>query len=232
MLAFYRKYRPKSFSDLVGQNEITQTLKNAAASDKIAHSYLFYGPRGTGKTTTARILAKVVNCQTRLENKEFHQNGEPCNNCKACEDIDRGTALDVIEIDAASNRGIDEIRTIKENIGLAPAYLTRKVFIIDETHMLTKEAFNALLKTLEEPPQHICFVLATTEREKIPATIASRTQRFQFKKLPINKISEKLKAIALKEHIGVSQEALEVIAEASEGSLRDAESLLDQIVSF
>ncbi|MBI2024562.1 MAG: DNA polymerase III subunit gamma/tau [Candidatus Harrisonbacteria bacterium] len=231
-LAIYRKYRPKSFGEFLGQREISEVLKNAARQNRLAHAYLFCGPRGTGKTTAARLLAKLANCLTRKTDSSFHQKGEPCNYCVHCSDIDAGKALDVIEIDAASNRGIDEIRNLKEGIRLSPAVHDHKVVIIDETHMLTKEAFNALLKTLEEPPAHAILVLATTEYEKVPPTISSRCQRFYFRKLPVEEIKSKLKRIALAEKIQATDEALELIASAAEGSLRDAESLFDQMASF
>lgn len=231
-LALYRKYRPKNFEELLGQKEIAEILKNAARQNKLAHAYLFYGPRGTGKTTIARLIAKVANCETRAKDKKFHQKGESCNQCSRCLEIDAGRALDVVEIDAASNRGIDEIRSLKEGIRLSPSSYDYKIFIIDETHMLTREAFNALLKTLEEPPAHAILILATTEYEKIPATISSRCQRFHFKKIGIEEIIQKLKSVIAAEKIQASDEALELIAASAEGSLRDAESLLDQIASL
>jgi DNA polymerase-3 subunit gamma/tau len=226
MLALYRKYRPKSFSELLGQKEIADVLRNAAKQNKLAHAYLFYGPRGTGKTTIARLIAKVANCE------KIKNDGDPCNQCGHCQEIDAGKALDVVEIDAASNRGIDEIRNLKEGIRLSPSSSNHKVFIIDETHMLTREAFNALLKTLEEPPAHAILILATTESEKIPATISSRCQRFRFKKLGIDEIHNKLKMVASAEKLKIADDALELIAASADGSLRDAESLLDQITSL
>ncbi len=230
-LAIYRKYRPKTFSDVLGQEMITKILKEAAKENKLSHAYLFTGPRGTGKTTTARLIAKVANCEKRQEDKEFRKKGEPCNECEACKDIDSGRCLDIIEIDAASNRGIDEIRNLRENVKVPPSSNPYKVFIIDEAHMLTKDAFNALLKTLEEPPEYIILILATTETEKIPSTISSRTQQFHFKLVPLQEVVEKLKNIVKKEDIKISNEALELIASSAEGSFRDAESLLDQFVS-
>ncbi len=230
-LALYRKYRPKILSDLLGQEINVQILQNASRQNKFAHAYLFFGPRGTGKTTAARLVAKIVNCELRASDKKFHSQGEPCNKCHVCNEIDSGSALDVIEIDAASNRGIDEMRNLKEATQTAPASYARKVFIIDEVHMLTGPAFNALLKTLEEPPEHVMFILATTEFDKLPATITSRTQRFIFKKLNRQTIVQKLKSICKTEKIEFDEDALELIAVASDGGLRDAESLLEQVHS-
>ncbi|MBI4993903.1 DNA polymerase III subunit gamma/tau [Candidatus Wolfebacteria bacterium] len=232
MIAIYRKYRPKKLEDVLGQETIVEILKNAGRLDKLAHAYLFYGPRGSGKTTTARLIAKIANCEKRQKDEKFKELGEPCNVCKPCQEIDGGKSLDVIEIDAASNRGIDEIRNLKEGIKFAPTSSKYKVYIIDEAHQLTKEAFNALLKTLEEPPEHAIFILATTETEKMPSTIISRTQRFHFKKLPLLKIVEKLKSICDEEKIKADDDALDLIAASAEGSFRDAESLLDQIASL
>ena len=231
-LALYRKYRPKKLADLLGQETINEILKNASRLDRLAHAYLFYGPKGSGKTTTARIIAKIANCQKRHSNPEFKKQGEPCNECPACVEIDKGFTLDVIEIDAASNRGIDEIRNLKESIRVSPAVYNYKVYIIDEAHQLTKDAFNALLKTLEEPPSHAIIILVTTELEKMPATIISRTQKFHFKRLPLATIVGKLKSIAEAENIKISDDALGLIAESAGGSFRDAESLLDQIASL
>ncbi|OGZ04118.1 MAG: DNA polymerase III, subunit gamma and tau [Candidatus Liptonbacteria bacterium RIFOXYC1_FULL_36_8] len=232
MLALYRKYRPKKLSDIFGQETNVEILKNAAKTGRIAHAYLFYGPRGTGKTSTARILSKIANCEKIKTDESFRQKGEPCNECHACLEIETGRALDIVEIDAASNRGIDEIRSLQEGIKLSPASLSFKVFIIDEVHMLTAPAFNALLKTLEEPPAHAIFILATTEIEKVPATITSRTQKFVFKKVSIDLLVSKLKSIAEKENITIEENALTLVARAAEGSVRDSESLLDQISSF
>ena len=228
-LALYRKYRPKSLGDLVGQSYLVDIFRNSAKKGKLAHAYVFYGPRGTGKTTTARLVAKIANC---LSQNVLSKTGEPCNKCSVCEEVDRGQAMDVVEIDAASNRGIDEIRDLKNSIRLSPSSSRHKVFIIDEAHMLTKEAFNALLKTLEEPPEHAILILATTEYEKIPATIASRAQRFHFNKLSLADIMGKLKIIVEKEKLKISDDALELIAAAAEGGLRDEESLLDQVTSM
>ncbi|MDD5431233.1 MAG: DNA polymerase III subunit gamma/tau [Candidatus Pacebacteria bacterium] len=232
MLAIYRKYRPKTFEELLGQEHIVEVLKNAAAQNKFAHAYLFYGPKGSGKTTAARLIAKLANCENRQKDEKFRAKGEPCNKCSACQQIDSGQALDVIEIDAASNRGIDEIRDLKEGVKISPTSFQYKIFIIDETHMLTREAFNALLKTLEEPPKQVILILATTEFEKVPATISSRTQRFHFQKISLDKIIGKLTRVAAEEKIKIAPDALELIASLGEGSFRDSESLLDQIASL
>lgn len=231
-LAIYRKYRPLRFEDLLGQESIVKILKESARRGDFGHAYLFAGPRGTGKTTTARLIAKTSNCTKRHEDKSFRKKGEPCNECDVCKKINKGQNLDIIEIDAASNRGIDEIRNLKENIKAPPSSSEYKVFIIDEAHMLTKSAFNALLKTLEEPPSYAIIILATTEADKIPSTITSRTQQFFFKRVPVKKVVDKLKQIAKKEDIDVSDEALEIIASSAEGSFRDAESLLDQLTTM
>ena len=226
-LVLYRKYRPQKFSEIVGQEHIVKTISNALASNSVGHAYLFSGPRGTGKTTLARILAKSLNCLGR-NGSQF----EPCEECLPCGEIKGGRAPDIIEIDAASNRGIDEIRDLKEEIRTVPAFLKYKVYIIDECHMLTREAFNALLKMLEEPPSHVVFVLATTEIHKVPATILSRVQRFDFMKLNIDEIVSRLSFLCKSEKINVEQSALEFIAATASGSIRDAESLLDQIIAY
>ena len=230
--ALYRKYRPKKLEEVLGQEMNTEILKNAAKAGRLGQAYIFYGAKGSGKTTTARILAKLLNCEKRRADAAFAKLGEPCNECPACRGIDDQNSFDVIEIDAASNRGIDEIRNLKESIQTSPAGGGSKIYIIDEAHMLTGAAFNALLKTLEEPPKHAVIVLATTEFEKLPPTITSRAQRFVFKKLPKTVIMEKLAAEAKAEKIQIDEPALELIAAAAEGSFRDAESLLDQIASF
>ncbi len=230
--ALYRKYRPKELSSLLGHQANVDVLKNAAKLNKIGQAYLFYGPRGTGKTTTARLVAKLLNCEKRKADPEFRKVGEPCNQCSACLEVDNNNSLDVVEIDAASNRGIDEIRNLKEGARTAPARGGYKIYIIDEAHMLTGAAFNALLKTIEEPPAHAVFILATTEFEKVPATITSRTQRFLFKKISKINIIEKISRIAKEEKIKIDDSAIEVIAAAADGSLRDAESLLEQISSL
>ena len=224
-LVIYRKYRPKTFSEVIGQSHIVQTLTRAIASGKISHAYLFAGPRGTGKTTIARLLAKAISC-------EKNDNYEPCNKCPSCIEFTKGQALDLIEIDAASNRGIDEIRELRDGIRFSPSRSKYKVFIIDEVHMLTTPAFNALLKTLEEPPAHAIFILATTEVHKVLPTIISRTQRFDFKKLSLAEISQRLKLIARKEGIKAEKGVLELIAINADGSMRDAESMLGQVITY
>ena len=222
---FYRKWRPQSLSEVVGQESVTQTLRRAVESGKIAHAYLFCGPRGTGKTSTARILAKAVNCLNR-------KGGEPCNACHMCQAITEGRAMDVIEIDAASNRGIDEVRSLREKANYAPSLARYKVYIIDEVHMLTEAASNALLKTLEEPPPHVIFILATTEAHKVLATIASRCQRFNFRRLEQAEIVDKLSLISQKEGICIGTDSLALIARAATGSLRDAENILQQLITY
>jgi DNA polymerase-3 subunit gamma/tau len=224
-LVLARKWRPQVFEEVVGQRPITQTLQNAISQNRVAHAFLFTGARGVGKTSTARILAKALNCE-----QGPHIN--PCNQCTSCQEISSGTSMDVIEIDGASNRGIDEIRELRENVRYTPAKSRYKIYIIDEVHMLTREAFNALLKTLEEPPPHIIFVFATTEPHKIPATILSRCQRYDFKRIPMREILGSLKKIVGEEKVQISQRALLSITQESEGSLRDAQSLLDQVISY
>lgn len=231
-LAIYRRYRPATFDDLLGQELNVRILKEAAKQEKLSHAYLLAGPRGTGKTTTARLIAKIANCETRATDAKFRAQGEPCNKCTACAEIDEGRALDVIEIDAASNRGIDEMRNLKESIRLSPTGGRSKVFIIDEAHQLTKDAFNALLKSLEEPPPHVIIILATTEPDRIPATIVSRAQQFYFRLVPRELVTGKLRRIAKEEKIAITEEALDLIAASGEGSFRDSESLLDQLIAF
>ena len=224
---FYRKYRPKNFSEFIGQEHIVKTLTNAIANDMISHAYLFSGPRGTGKTTLARIFAKAVNCQNRKKGEY-----EPCNKCSSCVEISEGRSIDLIEIDAASHRGIDEVRELREGIRFVPSKSKYKVYIIDEAHQITRDAANALLKTLEEPPPFVIFILATTEVHKMIPTILSRCQRFDFRKLKVPEILKKLRMISEKERIKIKKEALELIALNSEGSMRDAESLLDQVFAL
>lgn len=223
--ALYRVWRSQRFEDIVGQKAITQTLKNAIVQNQISHAYLFTGPRGTGKTSAAKIFAKAINCP----NKE---DGEPCNTCEICQSITAGTQEDVIEIDAASNNGVEEIRFIRERANYAPTQATYKIYIIDEVHMLSTGAFNALLKTLEEPKKNVIFILATTEPHKIPATIISRTQRFDFKRIQTQDIVDHLVHILTVNEIAFEPEALQVIAQAAQGGMRDALSILDQGISF
>jgi len=224
-IVFARKWRPQTFDEVIGQEHITTTLKNAIKQERVAHAYLFCGPRGIGKTTTARILAKALNC-------EKGPTPTPCNSCNSCEEITVGKSLDIIEIDGASNRGIDEIRNLKENIKFAPQQGRFKVYIIDEVHMLTPEAFNALLKTLEEPPSHVKFIFATTAPYKVIPTILSRCQRFNFRRLSAQDIIKKLKEITKREKIKIEEAALFTIIKAASGSMRDAESLLDQLATY
>lgn len=221
-LAFYRKYRPHNFDNLLGQEHVHDTLVNALKIDRVAHAYLFSGPRGTGKTSTARLMAKALNCS------DLKDGFEPCDKCEFCLDINEGRLIDLIEIDAASNRGIDEVRDLNEKIRFSPTRAKYKVYIIDEVHMMTKEAFNALLKTLEEPPAHAYFILATTEIHKIPETIISRCQRFDFKRLSVKAIMTRLSFIAQKEDIKAEEKAIEALARYVDGGMRDAISLLEQ----
>lgn len=224
-IALYRTWRPQSFQDMVGQKHIVQTLQNSLREGRFSHAYLFSGPRGTGKTSAAKILAKAVNCL----------NGpgvEPCNHCEACLRITEGAVMDVVEIDAASNRGVEEIRDIRDKVKYAPTEVRQKVYIIDEVHMLTTEAFNALLKTLEEPPAHVMFILATTEPHRLPATIISRCQRFDFRRVALEEQVERLREVCSEEGIAIDDDALAFIARLSDGGMRDALSLLDQIIAF
>ncbi len=223
--ALYRKWRPQTFDEVVGQGHVTRTLQNALPSGRISHAYLFAGPRGTGKTSMGRLLAKAVNCLSSEDDK-------PCNQCRICQAINEGRLLDLIEIDAASNRGIDEMRGIREKVNFRPNEARYKVYILDEAHMLTEPAFNALLKTLEEPPPHVIFVLVTTEPHKIPDTILSRCQRFDFRRIPLQDMIGHLKYISEQESLAVEPAALELIARSATGSMRDAESLLDQLMSY
>jgi DNA polymerase-3 subunit gamma/tau len=224
--ALYRKWRPTTFDEVVGQEHITRTLQNSVAAGRVGHAYLFCGPRGTGKTTTARLLAKAVNCLDEDPAKR------PCNNCTVCDSVTDGRFLDLIEIDAASNTGVDDIRELRDKINFAPNQGRLKVYIIDEVHMLSQAAFNALLKTLEEPPAHAMFILATTEEHKVPLTIKSRCQQFNFRLLSVDEISGRLLELAGKENLSIEPMAVELIARQGAGSLRDAESLLDQLVTI
>ncbi|HSG28461.1 MAG TPA: DNA polymerase III subunit gamma/tau, partial [Candidatus Krumholzibacterium sp.] len=223
-LVLARKWRPRTFTDVVGQDHVTLTLKKAVEKQRLAHAYLFSGPRGCGKTSTARLLAKVINCEDRKDS-------EPCDACSSCLAVNEGNHLDMIEIDGASNRGIDEIRDLREKIGYSSSRGASKIYIIDEVHMLTPQAFNALLKTLEEPPPHVYLIFATTEPHKVPATILSRCQRFNFKRLELPELSGQLEKICGAEGIAFDREALVMISRHADGSMRDAESLLDQCIS-
>ena len=220
-----RKWRPQKFDEVVGQQHISQTLKNAIKNNRIAHAYIFAGPRGIGKTTTARIFAKSLNCLNL-------QNGEPCNECENCQLFNTSQSLDIIEIDGASNRRIDEIRVLRDSVKYAPMNGKYKIYIIDEVHMLTTESFNALLKTLEEPPEHVVFIFATTDVHKVPLTIISRCQRFDFRRIEVNEIKALLKKISEAEEIKIDDTSLTLIAKKADGALRDAQSLFDQVVSY
>jgi DNA polymerase III subunit gamma/tau len=220
-----RKWRPMVFEDVIGQSHVTNTLRNAIATNRVAHAFIFSGTRGCGKTSTARILAKALNCLTPVNNN-------PDNTCEYCQEITAGRSLDVVEIDGASNRGVEEIRNLRESVRYTPTHGKYKVYIIDEVHMLTKEAFNALLKTLEEPPSHVIFIFATTEVHKVPMTILSRCQRFDFRRIAIDEIISRLRFIASQEHVVVDDEAFTIIAKKGDGSMRDAQSIFDQVRSY
>jgi DNA polymerase-3 subunit gamma/tau len=224
--ALYRKWRPRTFEELVGQEHVVRTLRNALTSGRVHHAYLFAGPRGTGKTTTARLLAKAVNCLAE------EPADRPCNECAICQAVNEARLIDLIEIDAASNTGVDDVRELRERVGYRPSEARHKVYVIDEVHMLSNAAFNALLKTLEEPPPHAIFVLATTEPQRIPATVLSRCQRFDFHRIPLNDIVARLEYLAEQEGISADDEALTLVARQATGSMRDAESLLDQLAAY
>ncbi|MDW7981638.1 MAG: DNA polymerase III subunit gamma/tau [Thermomicrobium sp.] len=224
--SLYRKYRPQTFEELVGQETIARTLRNAVTLGRVAHAYLFCGPRGTGKTSTARLLAKAVNCLDPDAQRR------PCNQCQSCRAIAAGAAVDIVEIDAASNRGVDDIRDLREKVKYAPVELRTKFYIIDEAHQLTRDAFNAFLKTLEEPPPHVVFVLATTEPDKLPETVASRCQRFDFRRLPVERVVERLRVVCAQEGIAADEEVLTLVARRATGSLRDALGLLERLAVY
>ena len=217
--ALYRKYRPQTFDDVVGQLAVTQTLKNQVMNGRLSHAYLFTGTRGTGKTSCAKILAKAVNC-------EHPEDGNPCNHCAACKSIDSGACMDVLEIDAASNNGVDNVRALRDDAIYTPAEVKMRVYIIDEVHMLSISAFNALLKIIEEPPEHLLFILATTELHKVPATILSRCQRFSFRRLLPEDLVDRMSYIAYQEHIDLEPDAAAFLARLADGGMRDAVSLL------
>lgn len=223
--ALYRRWRPRTFEAVVGQSAICDTLRNSIKRHKISHAFLFSGPRGTGKTSCAKIFAKAINC---MDSKD----GEPCNQCSNCLAADKGILNDIIEIDAASNNGVDEIRAIRDKVKYAPTQGYYKVYIIDEVHMLSIGAFNALLKTLEEPPEHVVFILATTELQKVPATIISRTQRYNFKRISNDQLVARMKFILDQEKIAYDEKSLQVIAQVADGGMRDSLSILDQILSY
>ena len=224
-LAFYRKYRPKKFDEVVGQQYIIKTLKNVIKTNNISHSYMFVGPRGTGKTSVAKIFAKTINCKNPID-------GVSCETCENCKLTNNNENVDIIEMDAASNNGVDEIREIKNHVSLMPTFSKYKIYIIDEVHMLSTGAFNALLKTLEEPPKHVIFILATTDFQKVPLTIKSRCQIFEFKPIFKQNIIERLKEISEKENIKIESQALTLIADTAKGGLRDAISLFDQLSTY
>src|SRR5665811_1226449 len=228
-VSIYRKWTPQNFSEIVGQEDIVKTLKNALKTGRLSHAYLFCGPRGTGKTSTARIFAKAINCQNRGTDKN---NVEPCNSCENCISITSGSNVDIIEFDAASHRGVDDAEDLVKRVSYLPNILKKKIYIIDEVHMLTTHSFNALLKTIEEPPEHVIFILATTEPDKVIPTILSRCQRFNFKPIKSDSITGKLKIIASAENIDINDAALSLIAKYSGGSQRDANVILEKLASI
>uniref|UniRef100_Q3AS28 DNA polymerase III subunit gamma/tau n=1 Tax=Chlorobium chlorochromatii (strain CaD3) TaxID=340177 RepID=Q3AS28_CHLCH len=228
-----RKYRPAKFSDITAQEHVTRTIQNALRSGRIGHGYIFSGLRGVGKTTAARIFARALNCQKLIDDADYLQQvTEPCGECESCRDFDAGTSMNISEFDAASNNGVDDIRTLRENVRYGPQKGRYRVYIIDEVHMLSIAAFNAFLKTLEEPPPHAIFIFATTELHKIPPTISSRCQRFNFKRIPLEAIQQQLQQICEAEHIQVEADALQLVARKAQGSMRDAQSILDQVIAF
>ncbi len=219
--ALYRKWRPQTFDEVIGQQQVTETLKNQVISGRLSHAYLFIGSRGTGKTTCARILAKAVNCENPV-------NGNPCGNCRSCRGIADGTVLDIVELDAASNNGVDNVRLLREEAVFSPTAVRKRVYIVDEVHMLSNAAFNALLKILEEPPEHLIFILATTELTKVPATILSRCQRYSFKRIPEDALQGRLEYVARQEGLELAEDAAALLPRWADGPLRDGLSLLDQ----
>jgi DNA polymerase-3 subunit gamma/tau len=228
-----RKYRPQRFADITAQEHITRTLQNAIRTGRIAHGYIFAGSRGVGKTTSARILAKALNCEKILTDETYRQKvAEPCGMCESCQDFDAGASVNIAEFDAASNNSVEDIRILRENVRYGPQKGKYKVYIIDEFHMLSTAAFNAFLKTLEEPPPHAVFIFATTELHKVPATISSRCQKFIFKRIAADDIAQRLAQICQQEHIDIDQESLNLIARKADGAMRDAQSLLDQVIAF
>jgi len=228
-----RKYRPAKFADITAQEHVTRTIQNSLRMGRVGHGYIFSGLRGVGKTTAARVFAKALNCQKMMDDADYLQQvTEPCGECESCRDFDAGTSLNIAEFDAASNNSVDDIRTLRENVRYGPQKGIYRVYIIDEVHMLSIAAFNAFLKTLEEPPPHAIFIFATTELHKIPATIASRCQRFNFKRIPLEEIEKQLQLICDAEQITVEGDALQLIGRKAQGSMRDAQSILDLVISF
>jgi len=228
-----RKYRPAKFADITAQEHITRTIQNSLRMERVGHGYIFSGLRGVGKTTAARVFAKALNCQRMIEDADWLRDvTEPCGECESCRDFDAGTSMNIAEFDAASNNSVDDIRTLRDNVRYGPQKGRYRVYIIDEVHMLSIAAFNAFLKTLEEPPPHAIFIFATTELHKIPATIASRCQRFNFKRIPLDAIQSQLKGICEAEGMKVDADALQLVSRKAQGSMRDAQSILDQVIAF